>query len=102
MAIACIALSDAAIKRAVADESITEIRDPRYPLRLRLGSSRSRGSWYLVTNKDGKASWAKVANWPLVSAKAIIDDLPTLSIQHRQDQSVKVNTWLSCGGLLNW
>lgn len=44
MAIACIALSDAAIKRAVADESITEIRDPRYPLRLRLGSSRSRGS----------------------------------------------------------
>lgn len=56
MAIACIALSDAAIKRAVADESITEIRDPRYPLRLRLGSSRSRGSWYLVTNKDGKAS----------------------------------------------
>lgn len=102
MAIACIALSDAAIKRAVADKSITEIRDPRYPLRLRLGSSRSRGSWYLVTNKEGKANWSKVANWPLVSAKAIIDDLPTLSIQHRQDQSVKVNTWLSCGGLLNW
>lgn len=102
MAVACIALSDAAIKRAVADPSITEIRDPRYPLRLRLASSRSRGSWYLVTNKEGKANWAKVANWPLVSAKAMLDDLPSLSMQHRQDQSVKVNTWLSCGGLLNW
>lgn len=102
MAVACIVLSDAAIKRAVADQSITEIRDPRYPLRLRLASSRTRGSWYLVTNKEGKSSWAKVANWPLVSAKAMLDDLPSLSMQHRQDQSVKVNTWLSCGGLLNW
>ncbi|MCS6259857.1 site-specific integrase [Shewanella baltica] len=102
MAVTCIALSDAAIKRAVADQSITEIRDPRFPLRLRLASSRSRGSWHLITYKDGKANWAKVADWPLVSAKAMLDDLPSLSMQHRQDQSVKVNTWLSCGGLLNW
>ncbi|MGL5027200.1 MAG: tyrosine-type recombinase/integrase, partial [Shewanella oncorhynchi] len=102
MAVTCIALSDAAIKRAVADKSITEIRDPRFPLRLRLASSRSRGSWHLITYKDGKANWAKVADWPLVSAKAMLDDLPSLSMQHRQDQSVKVNTWLSCGGLLNW
>lgn len=102
MAVTCIALSDAAIKRAVADQSITEIRDPRFPLRLRLASSRSRGSWHLITYKDGKANWAKVADWPLVSAKAMLDDLPSLSMQHRQDQSVKFNTWLSCGGLLNW
>lgn len=102
MAVTCIALSDAAIKRAVADQSITEIRDPRFPLRLRLASSRSRGSWHLITYKDGKANWAKVADWPLVSAKAMLDDLPSLSMQHRQDHSVKVNTWLSCGGLLNW
>lgn len=102
MAVTCIALSDAAIKRAVADQSITEIRDPRFPLRLRLASSRSRGSWHLITYKDGKANWAKVADWPLVSAKAMLDDLPSLSMQHRQDQSVKVNTWLSCGGLLHW
>jgi len=100
MAVTCIALSDAAIKRAVADQSITEIRDPRFPLRLRLASSRSRGSWHLITYKDGKANWAKVADWPLVSAKAMLDDLPSLSMQHRQDQSVKFNTWLSCGGLL--
>lgn len=102
MAVTCIALSDAAIKRAVADQSITEIRDPRFPLRLRLASSRSRGSWHLITYKDGKANWAKVADWPLVSAKTMLDDLPSLSMQHRQDQSVKVNTWLSCCGLLNW
>ncbi len=102
MTITCIQLTDAAIKRALINSAITEIRDPRYPLRLRLSTSRQQGSWFLVTNKGNKACWVKVANWPLVTAKAIIDDLPNLSMQHRQEQEARVNTWLNCGGLLNW
>jgi integrase len=102
MTVATIQFTDSAIKRALADKSVTELRDPRFPLRLRLSRLHNRGSWHLVTYKDGKDRWEKVASWPLVGAKVILDGLPSMSIQHRQENNVKVNNWLSCSGLLQW
>ncbi|WP_372941727.1 tyrosine-type recombinase/integrase [Shewanella sp.] len=102
MAVATIQFTDAAIKRSIVDNTVTELRDPRYPLRLRVSKSRAAGSWHLITYKDGKDRWEKVGSWPLVGAKVIIDGLPSLTVQHRQDNNINVATWLSCKGLLEW
>jgi len=49
-----VTLSDAAIKRHIQDPSITQLRDPRYPVRVRFHACRERASWYVVRYAGGQ------------------------------------------------
>ncbi|MGF6093219.1 hypothetical protein ACLD1X_29195, partial [Pseudomonas sp. 18173] len=51
-------LSDAVIKQHAIDPTITELKDPRHPLRFRYRQNRNKGSWHLVRFDKG-AKWKK-------------------------------------------
>lgn len=84
-------LSDGAIKRHFTNPEIREIRDPRYPLRLRVNQSRTRGSWYVVRYAGGRANWRKVGNWPVLSSKAMLSILPEVMAQMEIHPDASVN-----------
>jgi len=96
-----IRLSDAAIRSAMASH-VDEVRDARYPLKLRFNTRRNGGSWHLVTYQNGTAKWRKVGEWPANSAKAMIDELPRLTMESRNGEATAIGTWSNCGGVLRW
>lgn len=102
MTVLSIQFSDTAINRALSDKAVTELKDPRYPLRLRINKARTGGSWHLVTYHDNKAKWAKVADWPLVSAKTLIATSPELAVKQRKGAEATIDNWETCEGLLTW
>lgn len=102
MAVCEVLLTDAAIKRALNDEAITELKDPRFPVRLRLNSARTGGSWFLVTYMAGKASWSKLANWPDVPAKTALANIPRQLVAGRRGEEVTLASWQDCGEMLRW
>lgn len=71
-------LTDAAIRRHLVDERLFQLRDLRYPLRLRINKARTGGSWYVVHYSNAKSRWRKVGNWPALPAKNIIDRMPQI------------------------
>lgn len=71
-------LSDAAIKRHFLTPEVTEIKDTRHPVRLRVNQDRTKGTWYVVTYSKGKGRWRKVGNWPSLSSKALFSKLPDI------------------------
>jgi integrase len=95
-----VALSDAAIKKHAADPAVRELNDPRHPLRFRYWKDRSRGSWHLVRN----GQWKKAGNWPEISARTMLDNLPlVLSRLQRDPVAVAtVGAWSNVGQLLAW
>lgn len=95
-------LSDAAIRRHMADSAVSEVRDRRCPLKLRFNRARTGGSWHLVTYQNGCARWRKVGEWPLVGVKAMMESLPQLTVEQRQGDSTSADSWHNCAGLLHW
>lgn len=107
-------LSEPSIKKALAERAITELRDPRYPLRLRINKARTHGSWYLVHYVGGKAHWYKLGRWPDLKAKRVIDSVPALLLRLAPINSVNpinstnsinqvnLDEWELTGDLLAW
>lgn len=74
--IASIAFTDAEIRRQAAGTA-RDLKDPRHQgLRLRFGSQRPRGSWFLIVRR----AWHKIGTFPEMSAKDVLAALP----EHRQ------------------
>lgn len=97
---AVVQLSEAEIKRQ-ASTGVLTLRDPRYPgLRFRFTGDRTTGSWYLMTNR----SWKKVAGYPQLPVKKLLEVLPELQAQRALGQPVAAasNRWSTCGELLEW
>lgn len=98
-----VTLSDAVIKRHASDPAVTELNDPRHPLRFRYRNDRSKGSWHLVLyDKGGK--WRKVANWPDVPTRFLLDSLPAVQARLLADPaaSATVDGWERVGQVLEW
>lgn len=96
-----VALSDAAIKKHAADPGLRELNDPRHPLRFRYRlKDRSLGSWYLVRN----GQWKKAGNWPEISARTMLDNLPLVLSRLQRDPAAvaTVGAWSTVGQLLTW
>lgn len=95
-------LSDAAIKRALADQAVTAINAIGQPFELRIHKSRESASWYLVSHKKGKTTRTKLANWPVMTAKEVIarkeDFLAALAI----DDTPVMDDWRTVAELLEW
>ncbi|SFI40804.1 Integrase [Pseudomonas guineae] len=98
-------LTGAAIRNAAASTEITELKDPRFPVRFRYKKDRAEGSYYVVTYRGGKAKWHKAANYPTVKAPEFLAALP--KIQHRLELEHKAAGlsscgWQTAGNLLAW
>lgn len=96
-------ISDAAIKRYAEDLTISELKDPRHPLRFRYRNDRSKGSWHLIRfDKGGK--WRKAANWPEVPARLMLDSVPVVMARLMSDPAAvaTVDGWESVGQVLRW
>lgn len=70
--------SEAEIKKQQSNENVNELRDPRYPLRLRFRANRSTASWFIVRCCEGNSHWYKVGNWPHLKVKEMIANLSQL------------------------
>jgi len=97
-----ITLSDSAIRKQLNMVEITEVRDPRYPLKLRFNRARTGGSWHLVTYQNGAAKWRKVGEWPASCAKAMREEVQRLTVAQRSGENTAVDSWANCAGLLKW
>ena len=96
-----VALSDAAIKKHAADPEVRELNDPRHPLRFRYRrKDRSLGSWHVVR----RGQWKKAGNWPEISARTMLDNLPAVLSRLQVDPAAvaTVGAWSSVGQLLTW
>lgn len=99
-----ITLSDAAIKRHISDPSVSQLRDPRYPLRLRFHASRERASWYVVRYANGCDYWHRVGAYPELTTRALLARLPDIQANLALDPAgpVGVDAWESAADLLCW
>lgn len=100
-----VALSEAIIRRYQDDKAVTQLKDPRYPLRLRFSRDRKKASWHFVTYRKGQTFWRKVGNWPALTVKYIFSCVPELSAQaavNPDDKLLSIEQFNTVGDLLNW
>lgn len=105
MATITVKLSDSICRRHLSEVEVTELRDPRHPLRLRYNTARTGGSWYIVRYENGGATWRKVGSWPAVSFRAIMTRLPELLAQMAvapESDAMAVRSFATVGELLGW
>lgn len=98
-------LSDAVIRRHINDPSIRQLKDPRYPLRLRFNADRTRASWHVIKYASGGTRWRKAGAWPDLSTKALLSRLPEIQAElavNPHSARVRVSTWESVGDVLRW
>lgn len=95
---AVIQFSEAEVKRQ-AEGSVTNLRDVRYPgLRLRFKTNRT-ASWYLLTGR----TWKRVAGWPQLPVRKLLEILPELRAMEATGKSVAVGgQFATVGELLRW
>jgi integrase len=79
-------ISEAVIKRH-ASKAVRQISDTRYPVKFRYSTDRHRGSWYIVH----RGKWQKVADYPAINAKLMIDRVPEIVASITLDPSVKAS-----------
>lgn len=98
-------LSDALIKRYADVTNVTTLRDGRYPnLRYRFKSYGVRGSWFVVLHQNGKTRWTKIANYPQVKTRLILDNYAQMVARCSLDVEgdVVIAHWQTVSGLLHW
>src|SRR5699024_10134633 len=97
--------SDAAIRRHLQEERDMQLRDLRYPLRLRINKARDAGSWYVVRYSDSTGKWRKIGNRPAFPAKTVLDRMPDILGQFAgdpNDQPPADGSFRTVGDLMRW
>lgn len=100
-----ITFSESEIKKYQKNSDVKQLKDPRYPLKLRFSADRTKASWHLVTYRNNKGYWRKVGTWPLLTAKALIKKLPELMAQiaiNPDNTKLRTEDFHTVGDLLAW
>ncbi|OEF50993.1 hypothetical protein A1OW_10350 [Enterovibrio norvegicus] len=101
-----IKLTDAAIKRQLSDEAVTELKGVGTPFILRPHKQKNgrerTASWFFVVNEGNKTQRHKIGTWPALSAKVVTDMTAALSAKHAMGDPVTVTEWHTVGQLLEW
>ena len=100
MTSAVVKFSDTVIKRHLKEGVVTQLRDERFPLRLRFNKARTGGTWFVVSYKEGKTIWKKVAKYPLASFKFLEPKLGDLCFG--DTEKTIGSEWVTMDGLLEW
>ncbi|NGZ17997.1 tyrosine-type recombinase/integrase [Vibrio aestuarianus] len=94
-------ISEAILKELAADKSVTEINDPRFPLRFRYLANREQGSWYYV--RGPHYQW--IGRWPLVKLADIKRGLAQIEINFASGMNSKlavIGHFETVSDLLKW
>jgi len=97
--------SESAIKKALADASVRQLKDPRYSLYFKCHTDRARGTFYLYHYANGKQYPKKLGTWPQVTVKALLSRLDDVVADVAMDpESVRVvqGDFTSLAELLVW
>lgn len=97
-------ISDAQIKRFMADDSVVQLRDSRHAnLFFRFGAT-GRGSWYLVLHRNAKSEWKKIGRYPAVKTAKVLENFPELLAQYTliPHSSVLLSSFELVSDLLDW
>jgi len=70
-----IKLSESAIKKALADPDVSQLKDPRYSLYFKCHTGRESGTFYLYHYANNKQYPKKLGTWPQVKVKALLSRL---------------------------
>lgn len=100
-----VTLSDAVIRRHINDPTVRQLKDPRYPLRLRFNADRKRASWHVIKYAGGGTCWRKAGAWPDLSTKALLARLPEIQAElavNPLSNRVRVSTWEAVSDVLRW
>lgn len=100
-----VALSEAVVRRFQHDATVTQLKDPKYPLRLRFSRGRTKASWHFVTYRHNQTYWRKVGTWPSLTVKAALACVPELSAQaaiNPGDKLLSAEQFKTVADLLNW
>lgn len=103
--VATIQITDAAIRRLAAEGVVREIKAAGLPLRLRFTRARQSASWHVVRHAGGKPIWRKVGDWPALTAKALVAQLPGIMARFAEDQhrrDVRLSTFDTLDEVLQW
>ncbi|WNO60870.1 tyrosine-type recombinase/integrase [Rheinheimera sp. MMS21-TC3] len=97
-----LSITDAAVVRSAADLTISELRDQRHPLALRLHKSRTKGTWYLVRYEEGKKVRQRLGYWPALKTKDAQSIVPEILKKLATGTDVQNSGFATVGQLLKW
>ena len=93
-----IKITDAVIKKALVDNDISQLKDPRYSLYFRINSNRTGGSWILRRKNQSKT----VGRYPQVNTKAVMAVLSELQLAVFCQEVTPLSTFATVGDVLSW
>ncbi len=97
--------SEAEIKRNQSENDVTQLKDPRFPLRLRFSADRTKATWHLVTYRNNQTYWRKLGTWPTLTFKALENRLPDLLAQvaiEPDSKNLTAEQFKTVADLLSW
>lgn len=95
-------ISDASITRALTQVEVSELRDIRQPLALRVHSDRQKGTWYLVQYQNGQKRRVRVGYFPTLKTKDVQSMVPSLLAQLNAGDEPSADRFETVGELLEW
>lgn len=97
-----VAISDAAITRALADEGVVELRDTKQPIALKIQSNRQKGTWYLVQYQNRQKKRVRAGYYPSLKTKDVVAMVPELIRKLHAGEEPAADRFETVGQLLEW
>ena len=94
--------TEAAIKRAMLDDSVYQLRDPRYPLYLRFNRARTKASYLLIHYTDNEQTSIKLGSYPTLKPRDLLKQLSTIQLEYNQNMRVEHDTKSTVRDVLQW
>ncbi|MCB5226222.1 tyrosine-type recombinase/integrase [Alishewanella sp. 16-MA] len=102
MSLQPIAITETAIKNAVNDASVTELRDIRSRLHIRFHSCRTKATWFLQRYEGGKRLRHKIGYWPELKIKDALSLVTPLLNRIGHGEQMQSSEFRTVGDMLNW
>ena len=96
------AFTDAAIKRAMQDNKIHQLRDPRYPMYVRFHKNRARASYHWVHYEGNQQTSFKLGTYPTVKPNELLKQLSSIQLQCQQRKPLEHDTQMTLGDVVAW
>ena len=95
-------ITKASIERHLKNAKVTELKDDKTPLLLRISTSRTKGSWFVEFNTQGKTKREKIGIYPVVNVDALRTRLDGIMADLLNDDSASCDHFESVAELLTW
>ena len=99
-----VSFSDTEIKRHLSNDNVRQLKDPRFPLRLRFNLKREKASWFIIKYANNKTIWRKLGNWPHLTTKEVLKIWPGINAKLTcdLDRENLISSFNLICELLNW